>query len=76
MKPCLFCNQEDSGLKNKYTPGNNVVFVCSMCVIILSGTEQTELKRGLEIATEKNRSGEVEALKMFIEPQEVVSVVC
>jgi hypothetical protein len=74
MIPCLFCNQEDSGLKNKYTPGWNVDFVCSRCVTILSGTEKIELKSGLETATEKNLAGKAESLKMFIEPEEVVNV--
>jgi hypothetical protein len=74
MKPCLFCSQEDSGLKNKCTPGRDVDFVCSRCVTILLGTEQSELKRGVEIAAEKNLVGKVESLKMFIEPEEVVNV--
>jgi len=74
MKPCLFCNQEDSGLKNKYTPGNNVVFVCSMCVIILCDMDQAELKCELEIANEKNLADKITALKMFIEPEEIINV--
>jgi hypothetical protein len=74
MKPCLICNQEDNGLKNKYMPGRNVDFVCSRCVTIYIGTEQSELKRGVEIAAEKNLAGKVESLKMFIEPEEVVNV--
>jgi len=74
MKRCLYCNQEDGGLKNKYSPGNNVVFVCSMCVIILCDTHQAELKRELEIAIEKNLADKITALKMFIEPEEIINV--
>ena len=58
MKRCLYCNQEDGGRKNKYRPGKNVDFVCSMCVIILCDTHQAELKHELEIAIEKKLDGD------------------
>ena len=74
MKPCFFCNQEDGGLKNKYSPGNNVVFVCSICVIILCDMDQAELKRELETSIEKNLADKITALKMFIEPEEIINV--
>lgn len=74
MKRCLYCNKEDGGLKNKYTPGNNVVFVCSMCVIILCNMAQADLKRELETVIEKNLINKVTALKMFIEPEEFINV--
>ena len=73
-KRCLYCYQKDGGLKNKYIPGNNAIFVCSMCVIILCNIAQAELKRELEIAIEKNLADKITALNMFIEPEEFINV--
>ena len=74
MKRCLYCKQKDSGLKNKYTPSINVLFVCSMCVIILCDMDQAGLKCKLEIAIEKNLADKITALKMFIKPEEIINV--
>jgi hypothetical protein len=74
MKPCLFCSNEDKGLFNPYKPPKGTDFVCSSCVILLSGLEQEFLKQVLELSIEKNIPGKIQALKMFIEPEEIVNV--
>jgi hypothetical protein len=74
MKPCLFCNNEDKGLFNPYKPPKETDFVCSSCVILLLGLKQEFLKQALELSIEKNIPGKIQALKMFIEPEEIVNV--
>jgi len=74
MKPCLFCNNEDKGLFNPYKPPKETDFVCSSCVILLSGLGQEFFKQALELAMEKNMPGKIQALKMFIEPEEGINV--
>ena len=65
---------DDKGLFNPYKPTTETDFVCSSCVILLSGLEQEFLKQALELAIEKNIPVKIQALKMFIEPEEVVNV--
>jgi hypothetical protein len=74
MKPCLFCYNEDIGLSNPCKPPEGTDFVCSSCVILLSGLKQEFLKQALELAIGKNIPGKIQVLKMFIEPKEVVNV--
>jgi hypothetical protein len=62
---CLFCQKPDKS----YKPGRGVEFVCSICVIVLAGTEQGELKLAYKKAKELVSMRQMRALESFIEEE-------
>ena len=59
---CLFCNEPE---KN-YQPGPDVDFICDLCVILLTGAEQGDLKKAHAKAIDKGRESQASALESFI----------
>lgn len=59
---CLFCN----GQEPNYTPGPNVDFICSRCVILLADADQNDLKRAHSKAVAKGYPGKAKAIESFL----------
>jgi len=59
---CLFCDQEE----NNYKPVPQVDFICGLCVVLLAGADQNELKRAHTKAIEKGYNRKSEAIKSFL----------
>ena len=65
MEYCLFCD----GIESSYQP--KCEYVCSGCVILLCDAEQNDLRRAYQKATEHGIDRKAQALKMFIEKEEL-----
>lgn len=59
---CLFCNGEEKNCKSE--PSKD--YICSLCVILLAGANQDDLKRALAKAEEKGFRDKASAIKSFI----------
>ena len=64
---CLFCNGEEKNCKSE--PGKD--YICSLCVILLAGANQDDLKRALAKAEEKGFRNKASAIKSFIIEDEI-----
>ncbi len=59
---CLFCNSEEKNCKTD--PGTD--FICSGCVILLAGVDQSDLKKAFIKAEETGLTNKASALQSFI----------
>ena len=59
---CLFCNIE----REKIDPGAKE-YICSNCTQILMHLSQNQLKKGYDLATEKEYCNKAKTIKSFLE---------
>jgi len=64
-KYCLLCNKPGSN----YTPGLDIDFICSGCVILLADTDREDLKRAYHKAKNEGYLSKLSALESFIIPE-------
>lgn len=62
---CLFC----SGKEKNYKPEPETDFICDLCVVLLAGAEQDDLKKAHAKAIEKGFKDKASAIESFIIPE-------
>ena len=63
---CLYCDQEDSGVVNKYKPPPEKDFICSLCVQLLLESSQERLKLYYDLANINGDDREAWARESFL----------
>ncbi len=61
---CMICNRPEKS--KHYEPKSHIDFVCSNCVIIISGMDAADIKEEYRKALMKENHKRVEGLKMFL----------
>ena len=59
---CLFCD----GAEKDYKPAKGIDYICSICVLLLTDSDQDDLKRAYVKAEAKGFKNKASALKSFI----------
>ena len=63
---CLFCNRLEKNCK----PENGKYLICSQCVQLMLSTDQAELMRAYNKATEKGYQDKARAIESFLIPED------
>ena len=64
---CLFCNGKDK----KYNPETGIEFICSICVQMLLGADQEDLKTVYTLAIDNGYLNKAKAIESFLAEDEI-----